>query len=983
MKNRQINPAFFQQSKANQTVQQQASVNFLKKKFQQARSEGTLNLSSCQPPLQALPPEIFQLDAYLEEGEKFWEIEPLKALDFSFNQVATIPDDIVSLKDIFSIKGRNNNLSPSLPVPLFTQCTVIRHIDFCHNKLTSIPPEIVFLSDLKELLLSNNNLTTIPKEILGIQSLRVLDLSHNAITSIPSLLRPLATLTHFNLSYNKISALPTNMEFFLPAIEHFQCTHNQLTSFVNATAWITLQQLDISQNQIAMFPSLPVQAQNKMTHLILSYNRIVDIPKSFCTNCWQLTELLIHNNQLAVVPLELECLEQLKVLDISNNNLSDIPHTVGYMKSLQILKLEGNCLRTIRQALVTKPANDIKTFLRTRGTSILADRSALAEATALTKSPSKAIEEEAPHEIVGRAAPKKHMASKAKNQPTPAILATQVQQMQLEALPEGIPNMDTYQTIMLRLRDTYDNNGQLNLASLGLTTIPAGFVFHELETMSYLSVVTSIDLSQNKLTELPDCVLLDAFRYGLKREQVKVINMTSNALHQSRALMSFALQSAERGVKPVDFPTLCMDLSSNGLTGNHLQGLWTTYSMQSWTLNYNPINLLPTAINLQVHLKKLSLAYCNLTNVLSLNFQALPLLEHLDISNNKITQLPHTIAFAQSLAFLSLENNELNEIPAILGGLKKLQTLLIQGNPQRLIRYTIVSQGSAKVIEWLKNKLDPKMLESMFSGAPAAHPAVLVEEEPAYPMNTASYKASHATSRDNGNSSSMSSRYASNTLTSVKNIGDAKYTNAPASNTGSVRGRSGSGNAFGQQEYYDNGNRDTQPQQQQQQQYAFSAGAYGARQTNYSNDYPPPVPQQSGYYEPPSATNQQRYGNNGSSRGGGSAGVSRPLNEYMNDHSGGSVNRIPNAGNTYGGDNGYPSMNNNRVSSNYYEEQQAPPAYQQRYAAREDAPYETNSRYTSAASQPPYATNTVANGNIAPREQRSSTLKQLNTKRFG
>eukprot|EP01031_Cornospumella_fuschlensis_P014730 gene14730-17999_t len=89
MRNRdQINPAFFQkQTDISAFNNLQQTKNSIKTKLKQARRQGTLNLSSIQPPLTAIPPEILALDSNLEEDEKFWEIEPLKILDLSFNAI--------------------------------------------------------------------------------------------------------------------------------------------------------------------------------------------------------------------------------------------------------------------------------------------------------------------------------------------------------------------------------------------------------------------------------------------------------------------------------------------------------------------------------------------------------------------------------------------------------------------------------------------------------------------------------------------------------------------------------------------------------------------------------------------------------------------------------------------------------------------------------------------------------------------------------
>jgi hypothetical protein len=61
----------------------------------------------------------------------------------------------------------------------------------------------------------------------------------------------------------------------------------------------------------------------------------------------------------------------------------------------------------------------------------------------------------------------------------------------------------------------------------------------------------------------------------------------------------------------------------------------------------------------------------------------LPLLEILDLSRNKISQLPEEIKKLTSLRVLSVMQNRLDDLPLGVSDMNKLQILKVAGNPLR------------------------------------------------------------------------------------------------------------------------------------------------------------------------------------------------------------------------------------------------------------------------------------------------------------
>jgi hypothetical protein len=279
----------------------------------------------------------------------------------------------------------------------------------------------------------------------------------------------------------------------------------------------------------------------------------------------------------------------------------------------------------------------------------------------------------------------------------------------------------------------------LDMSSLALTALPEDFA-EQVLTVPLGPALLSLNLSGNALTTLPMEL------QGLP--SLRVLNIASNKLSASRDVVPTA-----------SLPHLTsVDLSKNDLSSEALQALLcATASPRLCNLteivaNNNPLRAVPPELVWHRGLKTLRLCYCQLTSLDALDFTALPALQNLDVSNNKIVTLPVSLYAAHCLEYLSVENNELREIAVELGGLPRLKVLLIAGNPQRTVRTNILQQGSSKVIEWLRSRIP-------IGGTP------VVAAPPAAPQSSA-YSA-HTTAASAGDSwSDVPPRFESRTAES-------------------------------------------------------------------------------------------------------------------------------------------------------------------------------------------------------------------------
>jgi len=329
MKGREKNSSFFNNQK------QGAISASLSTKLRLAKSQGVLNLSSCQPPLRCIPPEVFRLDqCNLDDNDKFWEHEPLKSFDVSFNQVRSVPDEVGSiLMDCLTFKLRDN-LVEVLPESFYEGCTSLRHVDLGSNSMQTISERVVNLYNLKELLLNDNRLIAVPSSLMQCASLSVLDLHGNQITQLPAMEQwSLSSLITLDISNNQISALPKHLSEVI-SLESINCSHNKIDAIPDLRKMVSLRYLDASQNQLVEFPLLPYRSAaisqlnlssdqqrrcppppvNQLSHLVLGYNRLTAIDVASLQHHKMFSELLLNNNQLSLLPDDMELLGSLKIL---------------------------------------------------------------------------------------------------------------------------------------------------------------------------------------------------------------------------------------------------------------------------------------------------------------------------------------------------------------------------------------------------------------------------------------------------------------------------------------------------------------------------------------------------------------------------------------------------------------------------------------------------------------------------------------------
>ena len=127
-------------------------------------------------------------------------------------------------------------------------------------------------------------------------------------------------------------------------------------------------------------------------------------------------------------------------------------------------------------------------------------------------------------------------------------------------------------------------------------------------------------------------------------------------------------------------------------------------SLHYLDLSTNKIAQIPQSILRLPKLRTLMLSYNKLSDIEILwNDEYLPKLGIVEVSSNQLTNVSDEVFCKSSLNDLNLENNNLSKLPTVLGFMKLLG-LKIDGNPLKLIKRQVIEKGTVAIMDYLRNK---------------------------------------------------------------------------------------------------------------------------------------------------------------------------------------------------------------------------------------------------------------------------------------
>ena len=692
-----------------------------------ARTTGKLFLVDEGLKLSVLPDEIFDLRSDLKDvvydmssdndqnqGFRYAEGD-LVTLDLSDNKVEGTDEKVINVyeKERF-IKEHKDVSIPSwqldLRIKCYTSLTVLRLkrcylkelpwqifsenlvnltiLDASHNKLKYLPLDILPFS-LKEILLSENKIDLLKmrvnKDMVRMDKLAKLDLSNNILSDVPQNIAAL-NLRCLDLSNNFLKHIPRELMIScIKSLESLNVSNNKLVTESDGNEFfdwdfshhIKLQVVELHQNRLTQIPFI----RAGVIRLGLNSNNISSIDGLLLRTEGddithsKLQELHIEQNHLKTLDIPtLTVLLDLRILNVSHNSLQNLPFVLGYLPQLRRIILTGNPLRMIRHTIRCDKENGsecdtdaLKVSLRKKGDP---PRSLIAEGICTLESSQK---QEA-----------KNIVNAAATGACDLNMSGKKIEKELSH-PEIMNELAMKRTsIDKRICIAGDCIRSWNLSKNKISKINERWI-------ELLRNIKTFDISENKLESLPN---------NLKQLSLEKFVCAQNRLTSSAIRNNLFVHSTEHGSN-LACHLVHLDISANNL--EWIPGeLFNFTALSTLNLSFNKISSLTWKDD-------------EISGIESGWKHGLVALEHLDLSNNKISDLgylPLALIACQSLRSLFLNSNNISKIPLELGLLEQLTTISIRANPSRTVRTEILeSRSCSKILQYLAGRMNPRQLK--------------------------------------------------------------------------------------------------------------------------------------------------------------------------------------------------------------------------------------------------------------------------------
>ncbi|KAB5534659.1 hypothetical protein DKX38_017745 [Salix brachista] len=674
-----------------------------------ARSSGSLNLSNRS--LREVPEEVYKILDAVGEGEKWWENVELQKLILAHNSIESIKEDLKNLSQLTVLNVSHNQLS-ALPAAI-GELPMLKLLDVSFNLIQKVPDEIGSATSLVKFDCSSNQLRELPSSLGGCLDLSDLKASNNSITSLPEDLARCSKLTKVDVEGNKLKVLSGNLMASWTMLTEFNASKNLLSDIPdNFGSLSRLIRLDLHQNRISTIPP-SIMGCCSLAEFYMGLNNALSTLPAEIGALSRLGTLDLHSNQLKEIPVE-ACKLQLSMLDLSNNSLTVLPPELGKMTTLRKLLLNGNPLRSLRSSLVSGPTATLLKYLQSR----------------LSEGEDSKSTTPAKKDLISMTARLSVSSKNVYNTVSSSLLSTSF------LSKEGIL--------------------EISLQGLGLSSVPS-------EVWESNEIVKA-DLSRNSIQELPVelsfCVSLQATNFCIKVGLLSSLNLkfVFSLWNILQKLFYECLILSRNKISDWPFAVLkslpnllCLKLDNNALTqatlcaagqdlniGNFVvlmgmalnsvlivlplfvfqyvllttkviipsDGFQAVPMLQILDLSGNPASLLAhPAFSSLPHLKELYLRQVQLREIPS-DILSLQQLQVLNLSQNSLHSIPEGFKNLSSLTELDLSDNNISALPPELGLLEpSLQALRLDGNPLRSIRRTILDRGTKAVLKYLMDKL--------------------------------------------------------------------------------------------------------------------------------------------------------------------------------------------------------------------------------------------------------------------------------------
>uniref|UniRef100_A0A8C1Z8K3 non-specific serine/threonine protein kinase n=1 Tax=Cyprinus carpio TaxID=7962 RepID=A0A8C1Z8K3_CYPCA len=229
--------------------------------------------------------------------------EPIRLLDLSGNE----------LGNLSCLMGAS---------ALKQQIESLLRLDLSSNSLSEFPSVLCqHLRSLTRLDLQGNHLQSLPVELLGLPALRALNVSRNCIGPLllldPTVRSP--SLRQLNLSFNQITIFPFQLGQAMDRLEELSLEGNQISALSLPLCLTELKVLDISKNQVKI------------------------ISDNFLTECLKLETFIscFHAGSLSHLPLKITTVK------LSQNNFTNVPEIISNLPNLRSVDMRNNSISVL------------------------------------------------------------------------------------------------------------------------------------------------------------------------------------------------------------------------------------------------------------------------------------------------------------------------------------------------------------------------------------------------------------------------------------------------------------------------------------------------------------------------------------------------------------------------------------------------------------------------------------------------------------
>uniref|UniRef100_A0A3B3ZR39 TIR domain-containing protein n=1 Tax=Periophthalmus magnuspinnatus TaxID=409849 RepID=A0A3B3ZR39_9GOBI len=673
-------------------------IRYLQKRyFQGIPNLQTLKLN-CIPNCQVLKPYKLEIDK-----DTFTTLQKLQNLYLFGNGLSSLPWLPKNLK-VLDIRSNSIFRIDSLKTPNLEVLYLSKNCFYankCNQSLYIGEDVFKNLPKLKSLYLGYNNLTTVPKGLP--LSLEYLDLKENTITEIPDYaFSNLTKLTHLSLEWNcQRCDHAVRPCFPCPNDTALHLYSNSL--FCENSSIVTLS---LRGNSLKTFPEGFFTSLKKLKRLDLSDNFLAPVIQNgtFFTELKGLQYIsLVYNyepkttyNELILSPhfAEMSNLHTLRLTGYFFQKLSDDSYKVlSKLHNLTFLDLSMNFINSCNfTALSILPSITIIDISQNmfKGVGLCNEPHAYSH----SEQPFSQIEQKVP--TVEYSSQDNLVMPNIKSDNMFLTIADFKRAICYDKLTFNLSAND----ILLLHQDVF--KGMENAVCIDLSF---NYMSQPLKNASFFTNMTNLaylDLSYNRL----DLYYNESF--SEIKNTLKVLDLSNNNFHfilkglghnfdfliNLTKLSVLSLANNDIGMR-ISKRLISSSLNYLYFNGNHLGVMWEPENYNYHHFFQNLTNLTHLDIsdnrlieiipevwcNFPTSLRFLKISKNELTTFPWQNLSALLHLEYLDLSHNRIHQLPQTVKFGANFSTLDLSYNGIASIPDLFfSNIKSLQFLYLNNN---------------------------------------------------------------------------------------------------------------------------------------------------------------------------------------------------------------------------------------------------------------------------------------------------------------